>query len=106
MLQQGKAEYIKDWHLFQQIQQARGADAELPYSVPDLFRDDWMNNVEAGQADFRFLYAGRKGSGTGLHRDGESGALAACSEDETKLKLSSYSAVCEYMRKIQAWHNI
>lgn len=56
--------YIKDWHL---IKQLRGE--EEPYTVPDIFADDWMNNVHGEKDDFRFVYAGTRGSSTLLHRD-------------------------------------
>ncbi|SPC65415.1 uncharacterized protein UHOD_00545 [Ustilago sp. UG-2017b] len=64
--------YIKDWHLIKQLRSQPTADE--PYSVPNLFADDWMNNIHpsgtAGEVDdFRFVYAGTAGSQTLLHRD-------------------------------------
>ncbi|SPO20933.1 uncharacterized protein UTRI_00410 [Ustilago trichophora] len=62
--------YIKDWHL---IKQLSGQSVE-PYTVPEVFADDWMNNVPSGEEgkevdDFRFVYAGTTNSQTLLHRD-------------------------------------
>ncbi|SPO20018.1 uncharacterized protein UTRI_00410_B [Ustilago trichophora] len=62
--------YIKDWHLIKQISR----ESVEPYTVPDVFADDWMNNVSPGDAgkevdDFRFVYAGTVNSRTLLHRD-------------------------------------
>ncbi|KAI3625711.1 hypothetical protein CBS9595_001072 [Malassezia furfur] len=92
--------YIKDWHLVRTARTdalSRTSDdpssRTLPYRTPFLFADDWMNNVtlpaksdaapflpdawllsERGvpleSDDFRFCYAGTKGSSTPLHRDG------------------------------------
>ncbi|PWN18475.1 Clavaminate synthase-like protein, partial [Microstroma glucosiphilum] len=82
--------YIKDWHLVRQEKLRHSREQidnpVLPYTTPDLFLDDWMNNEsflpqqsseEAAAAavsaaipdDFRFCYAGLRGTTTGLHRD-------------------------------------
>ncbi|ETS63599.1 hypothetical protein PaG_01898 [Moesziomyces aphidis] len=63
-----KAIYIKDWHLIKQLH-SDASGARDPYVVPEIFEDDWMNNVGAGGDDFRFVYAGTAGSQTLLHRD-------------------------------------
>lgn len=92
--------YIKDWHLVRSARtdslSRRPNDPLqrcLPYTTPYLFADDWMNNVTPPasddsiaftpdawlrqnrsipleQDDFRFCYAGTRGSSTPLHRDG------------------------------------
>uniref|UniRef100_V5EWL0 JmjC domain-containing protein n=1 Tax=Kalmanozyma brasiliensis (strain GHG001) TaxID=1365824 RepID=V5EWL0_KALBG len=59
-----KSIYIKDWHLIKQLH----SEVE-PYTVPDIFADDWMNNIYGEKDDFRFVYAGTRGSSTLLHRD-------------------------------------
>lgn len=73
--------YIKDWHLIKQLRAQRDGPREEtqreaeeePYTVPDIFADDWMNNIPVGGEkdvdDFRFVYAGTAGSETLLHRD-------------------------------------
>lgn len=83
--------YIKDWHLVRQekMRQSReqpdhSTSSTLPYTTPDLFLDDWMNNESfsplishqcsdseesAIPDDFRFCYAGLQGTSTALHRD-------------------------------------
>lgn len=60
--------YIKDWHLVKQSSPQR---EEAPYTVPDIFADDWMDHLASstGKDDFRFVYAGTAGSHTLLHRD-------------------------------------
>lgn len=63
-----KAIYIKDWHMVKQLDSDGSGEGD-PYVVPDIFADDWMNNVGAGVDDFRFVYAGTAGSQTLLHRD-------------------------------------
>ncbi|PWN46116.1 Clavaminate synthase-like protein [Ceraceosorus guamensis] len=68
LLRSGGASYVKDFHLVQQLEQ-RGAKREEVYTTPCIFADDWTNNIEIGEDDFRFCYAGVKGSGTSLHRD-------------------------------------
>jgi hypothetical protein len=58
-LANGSCLYIKDWHLAQ--------TAPLPfYDTPLLFQDDWMNAFYCAEAqdDFRFVYAGAKGTYT------------------------------------------
>lgn len=92
--------YIKDWHLVRTARTdvlSRSPDdpldRTLPYRTPFLFADDWMNNItpptksdtasflpdawllsestaSLESDDFRFCYAGTKGSSTPLHRDG------------------------------------
>ena len=58
--------YIKDWHLVKQL----GQGEVEPYTVPEIFADDWMNNLDGkDKDDFRFVYAGTAGSQTLLHRD-------------------------------------
>ena len=52
-IQAGETVYIKDWHLGDVC------------PVPSLFADDWLNNGD----DFKFCYAGSKGTRTPLHRD-------------------------------------
>lgn len=77
--------YIKDWHLVKQSRSQASqsvASREEPYTVPEIFADDWMNNLsscsssheEQGEQeemvdDFRFCYAGTAASSTLLHRD-------------------------------------
>lgn len=76
--------YIKDWHLIKQLGKNNPHNWEEPYTVPELFADDWMNNLappasvdaSGGEGegkvemdDFRFVYAGTAGSQTLLHRD-------------------------------------
>lgn len=72
--------YIKDWHLIRQLRSSTCGQpgTKEPYVVPEIFADDWMNNVstrdcsggqDAQQDDFRFVYAGTCGSQTLLHRD-------------------------------------
>jgi Cupin-like domain len=59
--------YLKDWH----IDKAKGLQFE--YSVPEAFRDDWLNwywkSCRAGDDDYSFLYMGGKGTFTALHHD-------------------------------------
>ncbi|SNX81670.1 uncharacterized protein MEPE_00375 [Melanopsichium pennsylvanicum] len=75
--------YIKDWHLIKQL----CPTSTQPYTVPEIFADDWMNNTPPPPSDspcsasctkegkddivddFRFVYAGTQGSRTLLHRD-------------------------------------
>lgn len=70
--------YIKDWHLIKQLRST--PNGIEPYSVPEIFADDWMNNLplppfssegegEEEKDDFRFVYAGTSGSQTLLHQD-------------------------------------
>jgi len=63
-----KLPYIKDWHLVLQSQTLANFEDRQPYLTPDIFRDDWLNN-DVRIDDFRFCYAGVKGSFTPLHRD-------------------------------------
>ena len=62
---EGKALYVKDWHL------ARSVHPQTFYTTPDIFRDDWMNAYYSActDDDFRFVYVGAKGTFTPLHRD-------------------------------------
>lgn len=64
---QGKEQiYLKDWHLVQQ-EAHFGA-----YDVPLMVSDDWINahwDHLAERDDYRFVYAGTKGSFTPLHCD-------------------------------------
>ncbi|TKY90582.1 hypothetical protein EX895_000580 [Sporisorium graminicola] len=66
--------YVKDWHLIKQLSPAQLKDTP-PYTVPGIFADDWMNNLATDDEgvtdkdDFRFVYAGTRGSQTLLHRD-------------------------------------
>ncbi len=61
--------YIKDWHLIKQLHSSTHEQVE-PYTVPDVFADDWMNNLShPSKDDFRFVYAGTRNSQTLLHRD-------------------------------------
>jgi hypothetical protein len=59
--------YLKDWH----IDKAKGLQFE--YSVPEAFRDDWLNwywkSCRGGDDDYSFLYMGGKGTFTALHHD-------------------------------------
>ena len=59
--------YLKDWH----IDKAKGLHFE--YSVPEAFRDDWLNwywkSCRGGEDDYSFLYIGGKGTYTALHHD-------------------------------------
>ncbi len=77
----GSLHYIKDWHLFLQLERS-GIDGQEPlYIPPSIFRDDWMNHptlIQGGprqnaaqqkRDDFRFCYAGQAGTATGLHAD-------------------------------------
>lgn len=61
---QGESLYIKDWHL-------KRASKEAFYESPAIFQDDWMNGYYANctEDDFAFVYFGRKGTYTPLHRD-------------------------------------
>lgn len=72
--------YIKDWHLIKQLDITQKGEDQVPYTVPEVFADDWMNNIPAAptaednssadaEDDFRFVYAGTAGSQTLLHRD-------------------------------------
>ncbi|KAJ9476806.1 JmjC domain-containing protein [Pseudozyma hubeiensis] len=68
-----KSIYIKDWHLIKQLD-AQSSTQKEPYTVPEIFADDWMNNLPSTGSqdtpdDFRFVYAGTSGSQTLLHRD-------------------------------------
>ena len=59
--------YLKDWH----IDRAKGLEFE--YSVPEAFRDDWLNwywkSCRGGVDDYSFLYIGGKDTFTALHHD-------------------------------------
>ncbi len=57
--------YLKDWHM------AREYPDYGAYTVPPHFADDWLNEHAAATRgdDFRFVYAGRAGTWTPLHRD-------------------------------------
>lgn len=57
--------YLKDWHA------AREFPRERFYAVPPQFADDWLNMDAAltGGDDFRFVYAGPRGTWTPCHRD-------------------------------------
>ena len=70
---QGEKLYIKDWHL---AKEARASGTGVPddkpfYRVPHIFQDDWMHNYyrHSTNDDFAFVYFGRKGTFTPLHRD-------------------------------------
>ncbi|GAC95541.1 hypothetical protein PHSY_003117 [Pseudozyma hubeiensis SY62] len=68
-----KSIYIKDWHLIKQLN-AQSSTQKETYTVPEIFADDWMNNLPSTGSqdtpdDFRFVYAGTSGSQTLLHRD-------------------------------------
>ncbi|KAL9940190.1 hypothetical protein V8E36_000895 [Tilletia maclaganii] len=70
------AVYIKDWHLVRQerLRTQHSPDTtrgpRTVYETPDIFKDDWMNNLRDDDADdFAFCYAGSAGSSTGIHRD-------------------------------------
>jgi len=54
--------YLKDFHLAQH--------GEF-YSVPNFFRNDWLNEGSdlVNGSDFKFMYLGPKGSKTELHHD-------------------------------------
>ncbi|CDW99799.1 hypothetical protein [Sporisorium scitamineum] len=65
--------YIKDWHLIKHLSPTQRKE-KPPYTVPDIFADDWMNNLSEDNGasdvdDFRFVYAGTQSSQTPLHRD-------------------------------------
>lgn len=78
---EGQGLYIKDWHL--PLSHYRAAAAleddshslstapEPFYHIPDIFRDDWMENYYKNNEpeDFAFVYFGSEGTFTGLHRD-------------------------------------
>ena len=59
--------YLKDWH----IDRAKGLKFE--YSVPEAFRDDWLNwywkSCRGGVDDYSFLYIGGEDTFTALHHD-------------------------------------
>jgi len=62
--------YLKDWHIALARPQAQ---ISCPlYNTPWAFRDDWLNawhdSIES-KDDYRFLYAGPKGSWTPMHHD-------------------------------------
>jgi hypothetical protein len=66
--------YLKDWHIALARPQA-SAKGPL-YETPWAFRDDWLNGWHdslnkhgGGGNDYRFLYAGPKGSWTPMHHD-------------------------------------
>lgn len=65
--------YIKDWHL---ALFAERHHLTPFYTVPAVFQDDWMNDyyLSVRDEDFRFVYAGQKGSVTSRsvcgHRSG------------------------------------
>ncbi|KAF8320329.1 Clavaminate synthase-like protein [Clavulina sp. PMI_390] len=61
--------YIKDWHLVRHSSDLSDPEDRSPYDVPNLFQDDWLNNVPPDRDDFRFCYAGVESSFTPLHRD-------------------------------------
>lgn len=64
----GPSLYVKDWHLARLVEHGHSGSF---YTTPDLFRDDWMNAyyTSCTDDDFRFVYAGAKGTFTPLHRD-------------------------------------
>ncbi|KAI0695229.1 hypothetical protein BC835DRAFT_1273609 [Cytidiella melzeri] len=78
---EGQHLYVKDWHLAQTVETQSSSygfgssdDARSRpafYSIPDLFKDDWMNAYYCSLTndDFRFVYVGASGTFTPLHRD-------------------------------------
>ncbi|KAI0083456.1 hypothetical protein BDY19DRAFT_978550 [Irpex rosettiformis] len=77
---QGQSLYVKDWHLARAVvalARGTGSNSKPPtdagefYSVPDIFKDDWMNDYYGARTndDFRFVYVGAAGTYTPLHRD-------------------------------------
>uniref|UniRef100_A0A0V0JCQ3 Jumonji domain-containing protein 4 n=3 Tax=Schistocephalus solidus TaxID=70667 RepID=A0A0V0JCQ3_SCHSO len=59
--------YLKDWHYF------RGHEPALFFTTPVHFSSDWLNEFFAFRTDvdddFKFVYAGPKGTWTPLHSD-------------------------------------
>nr|VZI32867.1 unnamed protein product [Spirometra erinaceieuropaei] len=59
--------YLKDWHYF------RGHEPSLFFTAPVHFSSDWLNEFFAFRTDvdddFKFVYAGPKGTWTPLHSD-------------------------------------
>ena len=59
--------YLKDWHI------DKAKDLQFEYSVPEAFRDDWLNwywrSCRGGDDDYSFLYMGGKCTFTALHHD-------------------------------------
>jgi hypothetical protein len=58
--------YLKDWHLMKEFPDYH------PYQLPVYFSDDWINafwDASPQRDDYRFVYAGKKGTFTPLHCD-------------------------------------
>ena len=56
--------YVKDFHAF--------LGAPFGMTCPSMFQDDWLNKYLLARQpgkDYRFLYMGDRGTGTGLHMD-------------------------------------
>ncbi|KAK1921067.1 hypothetical protein DB88DRAFT_513800 [Papiliotrema laurentii] len=79
----GEGLYVKDWHIFEEIEKEGGAAVSV-YTVPKCLRDDWLNppfdegarshahspeTIDNTLGDFRFCYLGPRGTFTPLHRD-------------------------------------
>ena len=70
-----KCRYLKDWHIA--LTKPQSPIQGALYETPLAFRDDWLNgwhdwiNTRSndGGDDYRFLYAGPKGSWTPMHHD-------------------------------------
>ncbi|GAA5922364.1 hypothetical protein JCM3775_005704 [Rhodotorula graminis] len=79
----GRAKYLKDWHLPLAVFRAGERDVkgkgkervrDEVYEVPDVCLDDWLNEYEGDEGagrrdDFRFVYVGGGDTFTPLHRD-------------------------------------
>ena len=67
--------YLKDWHIA--LAKPRSSIQGALYETPWAFRDDWLNSwhdfvktrSNDNADDYRFLYAGPKGSWTPMHHD-------------------------------------
>ena len=63
--------YLKDWHLVRDA-----PEGYVAYHLPCFFSDDWINGFwdqqslkDRDQDDYRFVYIGKKGTFTPLHKD-------------------------------------